>query len=68
MEVTDTGIVTDVRLEQPLKADAPMEVTDEGIVTDVRLEQPLKAPSPMVVRFVAPEISKVVSPLQFWKA
>lgn len=43
MLVTLSGIVIDVRLEQPAKALIPIEVTPSGIVTDVRLEQSLKA-------------------------
>ena len=42
MEVTDSGIVIAVTLEQPAKALNPMEVTDGGIVMAVALEQPLK--------------------------
>jgi hypothetical protein len=44
-----------------------MDVTDAGIVIDVSPEV-LKALSPMEVRFVAPDISKVVSPEQLVKA
>ena len=36
MEVTLAGMVTEVRLVQPLKALLPMEVTLAGIVTVVR--------------------------------
>ena len=39
MEVTDDGIVTDVRELHPAKAALPMLVTDDGIVTDVREKQ-----------------------------
>ena len=42
MEVTESGIVTEVRLEQRENAYSPMEVTESGIVTEVRLEQPEK--------------------------
>ena len=38
MFVTPLGIVTDVRLLQPLKASRPMLVTQDGNVTDVRLQ------------------------------
>ena len=38
--VTLSGIVTDVRLLQPLNAEFPILVTLSGIVTDVRLRQP----------------------------
>ena len=41
--VTELGIVTEVRLVQPLKANSPILVTELGIVTEVRLEQPRKA-------------------------
>jgi hypothetical protein len=44
MDVTESGIVIDVRLEQDLKAPTSMDVTESGIVTDVRLVQSLKAP------------------------
>ena len=43
------GIVTDVRLEQSLKAEFPILVTLFGIVTEVRLEQSLKAKFPILV-------------------
>jgi hypothetical protein len=39
MEVTEEGMVTEVKLEQPLKTRSPMEVTEEGMVTEVKLEQ-----------------------------
>ena len=35
MDVTEFGIVTDVKPEQLEKALAPMDVTEFGIVTDV---------------------------------
>jgi hypothetical protein len=37
MEVTLEGIVTEVKLEQPLNAEFPMEVTPSGMVTDFKL-------------------------------
>ena len=40
MEVTEDGMVTLVRPEQPLNVPYPMEVTEEGMVTLVRPEQP----------------------------
>ena len=43
MEVTLLGIVTLVRLVQPMKAPSTMEVTLLGIVTLVRLLQLRKA-------------------------
>lgn len=43
MRVKLLGIVTEVRLEQPLKAASSMLVTLLGIVAEVRLEQFLKA-------------------------
>jgi hypothetical protein len=43
MEVTLFGMVTDVKLLQPLKAKLLMEVTLFGMVTDVKLLQPEKA-------------------------
>jgi hypothetical protein len=39
MEVTEEGMVTEVKREQPLKAPPPMEVTEEGMVTEVKREQ-----------------------------
>ena len=40
MEVTELGMVTEVRPVQPLKVEFPMEVTELGMVTDVRPVQP----------------------------
>ena len=40
MDVTDEGILTDVREEQPEKASSPMDFTDDGISIDMRDEQP----------------------------
>jgi len=40
MLVTDSGMVTEVRLLQSRKAPPPMLVTDPGMVTEVRLLQP----------------------------
>ena len=39
MEVTESGMVMLVRLEQLMKARYPMEVTEPGMVMLVRLEQ-----------------------------
>ena len=39
MLVTELGMVTDVRPEQPLKAELPMLVTVLPMVTEVRPEQ-----------------------------
>ena len=39
MLVTLSGIVTEVKEEQPLKAHSPMLVTLSGIVTEVKEEQ-----------------------------
>ena len=39
MDVTELGIVNDIRLEQSSNAPFPMEVTELGIVNEVRLEQ-----------------------------
>ncbi len=39
MEVRLLGMVTEVRLEQPEKAELFMDVTLLGMVTEVRLEQ-----------------------------
>lgn len=43
MEVTPSGMVTDVRPVQPEKALLPIKVTLLGIVMEVRLVQPLNA-------------------------
>ena len=43
MEVTDPGILTDVKLEQLAKAQPPMEVTVGGMVTALSILQFLKA-------------------------
>ena len=43
MEVTLLGMVTEVKPEQPEKAEIPMEVTLLGMVMEVRPEQPEKA-------------------------
>ena len=40
MLVTELGMVTEVREEQPLNADSSMLVTEVGMVTEVREEQP----------------------------
>ena len=37
MSVTDSGMVTDVRLLQLENAEAPMDVTDVGMMTDFNL-------------------------------
>ena len=37
MVVTESGIITDVKLEQPWNAYLPMVVTESGIITDVTL-------------------------------
>ena len=49
MLVTEFGIVTLIRPEQPENAPSPMLVTEFGIVTLIRPEQPENAPSPMLV-------------------
>ena len=49
MLVTELGMVTEVRPEQPEKALLPMLVTELGMVTEVRPEQPEKALLPMLV-------------------
>ena len=37
MDVTELGIVNEVRLEQYSNALSPMEMTESGIVSEVRL-------------------------------
>ena len=49
MEVTELGISTEVRPEQPVNAYCPMEVTELGISIEVRPEQPENAYCPMEV-------------------
>ena len=49
MEVTEFGMVTEVRPLQPLKASYPMLVTEFGMVKEVRPLQPAKALSLMLV-------------------
>ena len=49
MEVTPSGIVTDVKLEQPQNAETPIDVTLEGIVTEVKPLQSLNAEFPIKV-------------------
>ena len=51
MLVTELGITTDVRPEQPKKAQLPMLFTELGISTDVRLVQYSKALSGTAVTF-----------------
>jgi hypothetical protein len=43
MDVTESGIVTDAKLEHPEKAWETMDVTESPIVTDAKLEHPEKA-------------------------
>ena len=47
MEVTESGIVNEVRLEQPSNALSPMAVTELGIVNVVRLLLQENAELPM---------------------
>ena len=47
MEVTESGIVTDVKELQPENPYEPMEVTESGIITDVKELQPENAFEPM---------------------
>ena len=48
MEVTELGIVIEVRAPQLRKASVPIEITEFGISIEDRLLQPLKAELPMV--------------------
>ena len=43
------GVVTLLRLVQPLNKPGPIEVTDSGIIIFVRLVHPLNTPDSMVV-------------------
>ena len=65
MLVTEFGIVTLVRLEQPEKAEFPMLVTEFGMVTLVRPEQPEKTPpaSPFVPSFIITDVLAGIVPL-----
>ena len=45
INVTDFGIVTEVKPIQPSKAPLPIEVTDAGIVSSVKLSQDKKLPA-----------------------
>jgi hypothetical protein len=36
INVTDDGMVIDVKEEQPAKASIPIDVTDDGMVSDVK--------------------------------
>jgi len=47
IEVTDEGILIEVKLEHPEKALIPIETTDEGILIEVKLEHPLKVLVPI---------------------
>ena len=47
MLVTELGMVTEVRLLQPWKAELPMLVTELGMVTEVKSKQYMKAPPPI---------------------
>ena len=47
--VTDSGMVTDCKDEQPENALRPILVTESGMVTDCKDEQPPNAHSPMLV-------------------
>lgn len=49
MEVTESGIVNEVRLKHQDNVQSLMEVTELGIVNEVRLSQRPKAKSPMAV-------------------
>ena len=42
IDVTEVGIVSNVKAVQPLKAEAAIDVTELGILTDVKAVQPLK--------------------------
>ena len=50
MEVTESVIVIDDRLEQYAKAKLRIDVTDAGISNETNVVQPLNASSPMMVR------------------
>jgi hypothetical protein len=38
IDVTDDGMVMDVKDEQPRKAPSPIDVTDEGMISEVKAE------------------------------
>ena len=49
IDVTELGMVTEVKLVQLPKAPCLIDVTELGMVTEVKLEQPLKARLPIDV-------------------
>ena len=60
MLVTLLGISTEVKLEQPPKADSPMLVTLLGISTEVKLEQLLYL-QPVITQYFASNKSEIWS-------
>ena len=48
IEVTEFGIVIDVKRIQPQKVPLSIDLTELGIVKEVKLAQPLKAEEPIV--------------------
>lgn len=64
MDVTASGMVTDVSEEQSLKTDDFMDVTELGMVTDVSEEQLRKADPPMEVTELGMVRLLILLPLQ----
>ena len=62
MLVTLSGMIIEVRLLHPKKAEFPMLVTLSGMVIEVRLLQLLKALSPMLVTGKPSILSGMTSP------
>ncbi len=52
IQVTELGMVTDVRLEQPPKADAPILVTELGMFIDVRPDKPWQRRAGMALKLL----------------
>ena len=49
MLVTESGMVTDCKDEQPENAQSPMLVMESGMVTDYKVSHLANAPLPMLV-------------------
>lgn len=52
MEVTEYGIVNQIRLEHKENALSPIDVTELGTINKVRFSQPENAPSPMELSLI----------------
>lgn len=65
MLVTELGMVTEVRFEQPLNADPPILITELGIVTEISSVHPKNAlPAiPLVPSFTVMIVFSNIVPL-----